>query len=148
MNHITLTGRNVKEISLKYTPNGKEVCSGTIAVQKNFKNQEGKYDSDFIDFVCWGARSKVLADYVQKGDKFGISGRLSTRTYENSEGKKIKVHEVNVEDFDLPSNSQNNPSHTNTSNNDKNRSQGFTKVDEDPFAGNGAIDISDDDLPF
>jgi single-strand DNA-binding protein len=132
MNQILLTGRNVKEISLKYTPSGKEVASGTIAVQRNYKNQEGKYDSDFIDFVCWGAKAKVLADYVQKGDKFGISGKLITRSYENQEGKKIKVIEVNIEDFDLPiKQKQDKPAQ---------------KKDTDPF-GNAA-EINDDSLPF
>lgn len=147
MNHILLTGRNVKEITLKITPAGKEVASGTIAVQKNFKNQEGKYDSDFVDFVCWGPKAKVIADYVQKGDKFGISGRLATRTYENKEGNKVKVVEVNVEDFDFPVKS----TQQGSSNNAKPAAKKFTAdpgapFKDDPFAD--GIDVSSDELPF
>lgn len=139
MNSVNLTGRAVREIELRYTPAGKEVATGTIAVQKNFKNAEGKYDSDFIDFVCWGPRAKVLADYVRKGDKFGISGRLSTRTYENSEGKKVKVVEVNVEDFDLP---------TRNSTPQSERSENKPPVQSnDPFGINETGE-TDEDLPF
>lgn len=133
MNHITLTGNAVRDLEMKYTPSGKEVCSGTIAVKKNFKNAEGKYDSDFVDFVCWGKKAEVLANYVRKGDKFGISGRLQTRTYQNQEGKNVKVVEVNVEDFDLPSKQS-----SNQSNNQQRQS-------EDPFQG---TPVDDQDLPF
>lgn len=144
MNNVTLTGNAVRDIEIQYTPAGKEVARGTIAVRRNFKNSEGKYESDFIDFVCWGPRAKVLADYVRKGDKFGISGRLTTRTYENQEGRKIRVVEVNVEDFDLPARNSNPPS---------DRSENKPPVQYDnpfgnPLATGGTIDLSDDNLPF
>jgi single-strand DNA-binding protein len=142
MNSVNLTGRAVREIELRYTPAGKEVATGTIAVQKNFKNVEGKYDSDFIDFVCWGKKATVLADYVKKGDKFGISGRLQSRTYENQEGKKVKVVEVNVEDFDLPTKSSGN----NTNHTSQNSSKTVNRTLEDPFTNDGAIGINDEDL--
>lgn len=143
MNIVTLTGRAAKEIELKFTQNGKAVANGTIAVQRKFKNAEGKYDADFINFVAWGKGGELMAQYIKKGDKFGVSGQIQTRNFENSEGKKIYITEVNVQDFDFPDNSkggqapkQETPPKQETKQND-------------PFASDGKpIDINDDDLPF
>jgi single-strand DNA-binding protein len=147
MNVITLTGNATKDCELRYTPNGKGIANGTIAVRRDYKNQQGEYETDFINFIALGGLSEVMANHVRKGDKFGITGRLQIRVWEN-EGKKNYFTEVVVNGFDFPNKSQNAGSNTNTSNTNQNRSQGNTRVDNDPFAGNGQIDISDDDLPF
>ena len=146
MNSINLTGRAVKEIELRYTPSGKAVASGTIAVQRKFKNAQGEYESDFIDFVSWGKGGELMANHIKKGEHFGITGTLQTRTYENNEGRKIKVTEVNVSDFDFPVR----PKSSNQGNNQNtNQSEPPKRVDTDPFANDGKpIDISDNDLPF
>jgi single-strand DNA-binding protein len=140
MNLVTLTGRLTKDIELRYTSNGKAVASGTIAVQRKFKNAEGQYDADFINFVAWGKGGELLAQYVQKGDKFGISGQIQTRNYENNEGRRVFVTEVNVQDFDFPDKpKQSAPQQNNTQ----------QKPQDDPFAdGSKTIDIDTDELPF
>jgi single-strand DNA-binding protein len=148
MNVITLTGNATRDFELKYTPNGKPVGNGSIAVRRDYKNQQGEYETDFINLVVLGKLSEAMANHVHKGDKFGVTGRLQIRKWEK-EGKTSYFTEVVVNGFDFPNKAQNNPSNTNTSSNDKNRSQGSqTRVENDPFAGNGQIDISDDDLPF
>lgn len=147
MNVITLTGNATKDIELRYTPNGKPVGTGTIAVRRDFKNQQGEYETDFINLVILGKLSEVMANHVHKGDKFGVTGRLQIRVWEN-EGKKNYFTEVVVNGFDFPTKNQNNQSNTNTSGNNQNRSQSNTKADNDPFANNGQIDIDSDDLPF
>ncbi|MEK4030827.1 single-stranded DNA-binding protein [Pseudobacillus sp. FSL P4-0506] len=140
MNNIIVSGRSVKEIEIKFTPAGKSVASGTIAVQRNYK-VEGEYPTDFLDFVCWGNGAKVLADYVKKGDHFTISGPLQTRTYENNEGRKVKVHEINVRDFDLPVKPRNSDS--------QQQAPRYNADPGDPFQGNSEpFDVSSDDLPF
>ncbi|MGG4267413.1 single-stranded DNA-binding protein [Peribacillus simplex] len=150
MNVITLTGNSTRDVELKYTPNGKAVGNGTIAVRRDFKNQKDEYETDFVNFVALGGLSEVMANHIKKGDKFGITGRLQIRIWENDEGKKIYFTEVVVNSFDFPNKSQNNQGNTNTSGNKQNGSQGnYTRVDDDPFANDGkTIDISDDDLPF
>lgn len=141
MNVITLTGYAVKDIELKITPAGKGVASGTIAVRRDFKNQNGEYETDFINFVALGGLSEVMANHIRKGDKFGITGRLQIRKWEK-DGKTQYFTEVVVNGFDFPSKGNQNGS-----------SQGQqrapqTRVDDDPFSGGGTINISDDDLPF
>lgn len=82
MNIVALTGRAVRDIDLRYTSNGKGVANGTIAVQRRFKNAQGEYDSDFPDFVAWGKTGELMAEYIKKGDHFGLSGEIQTRTWE------------------------------------------------------------------
>lgn len=156
MNVITLTGNSTKDVELRYTPNGKAVGNGTIAVRRDFKNQQGEYETDFINFIALGGLSEVMANHIKKGDKFGITGRLQIRIWENDEGKKNYFTEVVVNSFDFPNKKQNNQGNTDNSreyqNNRKEQQRSnnnYTKVDDDPFANNGkTIDISDDDLPF
>jgi single-strand DNA-binding protein len=139
MNVITLTGNATKDVELKYTPNGKGVANGTIAVRRDFKNQNGEYETDFINFIALGGLSEVMANHVKKGDKFGINGRLQIRKWEKDNGEKQYFTEVIVNGFDFPD-KKNQERPTNN--------QPKTRVDEDPFQGNGSIDISDDMLPF
>ena len=147
MNVITLTGNATKDVELKITPNGKSVGNGTIAVRRDYKNQQGEYETDFINFVALGGLSEVMANHIKKGDKFGITGRLQIRIWEN-EGKKNYFTEVVVNGFDFPNKSQNNQGNTNTNNNQKQQNNNYTRVDDDPFANGNTIDISDSDLPF
>jgi single-strand DNA-binding protein len=142
MNVITLTGNATKDIELKYTPSGKPVGSGTIAVRRDFKNQQGEYETDFINLVILGKLSEVMANHIQKGDKFGVTGRLQIRKWEN-DGKTNYFTEVVVNGFDFPDKKKDKPAPIENGNN-----KGFTRVDEDPFSGNGQIDINDDMLPF
>jgi single-strand DNA-binding protein len=137
MNVITLTGNATKDIDLKYTPNGKPVGSGTIAVRRDFKNQQGEYETDFINLVILGKLSEVMANHIQKGDKFGVTGRLQIRKWEKDNGEKQYFTEVVVNGFDFPDKKK-----------DKPAQKEQTREDNDPFKSNGQIDISDDDLPF
>jgi single-strand DNA-binding protein len=143
MNIITLTGRAVADLELRYTPSGKEVASGIIAVQRDFKNGQGQYESDFIPFIAWGKQGLIMAEHIRKGDFFGITGRLQQRTYQNQEGKTVRVYEVVVSSFDFPVK----PKSNSQQNEDTRQKQASTSMDDDPFAGAGEpIDYGD--LPF
>jgi single-strand DNA-binding protein len=139
VNIITLTGNATKDVELRYTPNGIGVANGTIAVRRDFKNQKGEYETDFINFIALGGLSEVMANHIKKGDKFGINGRLQIRKWEKDNGDKQYFTEVIVNGFDFPDKKKQEQSTNN---------QPKTKVSEDPFQGNGSIDIDDSDLPF
>jgi single-strand DNA-binding protein len=98
INNVTLTGRMTKDAELRFTANGTPVASLTLAVNKRFKREDGP-DADFINCVVWGKQAEVLADHTGKGSLIGVTGRIETRSYENAEGKKVYVTEVNVENF-------------------------------------------------
>ena len=102
MNIIALTGNAVKDTELKLTPGGTAVASGTIAVRRDFKNkQNGEYESDFINYTAFGKTGELMADYIKKGVKFGINGRLQIRTYDQ-DGQRKYFTEVVVNGFDFP----------------------------------------------
>lgn len=146
MNVITLTGNAVKDIELKYTPAGKGIANGTIAVRRDFKNQNGEYETDFINFVALGGLSEVMANHIRKGDKFGITGRLQIRKWEKDNREKQYFTEVVVNGFDFPT--KGNTSQQENRSNTGQQSAPQTRVDEDPFKSDGTIIITDEDLPF
>lgn len=101
MNRVCLTGRLTKEVELRATPSGVYTTSNTIAVNRNFKNSDGKYDTDFINIIAWRNTAQFLGNYAKKGSLIGIDGKIQTRNYENQDGQKIYVTEVLVEQVDL-----------------------------------------------
>lgn len=101
MNRVCLIGRLTKNTELRATPNGTYTTSNTIAVNRNFKNANGEYDADFINIVAWRNTAEFLCKYAKKGSLVGCDGRIQTRTYEDTDGKKVYVTEVLVEQVDL-----------------------------------------------
>lgn len=101
MNTTNQMGRLTKDLDLRYTGNGKAVASGTLAVSRNFTNGDGIRESDFLNFVIWGKSAESLANYTRKGSLIGITGRLQSRSYDNSENQKVYVTEIVVEDYTL-----------------------------------------------
>ena len=88
MNRVCLIGRLTKDTELRATPNGTYTTSNTIAVNRNFKNANGEYDADFINIVAWRNTAEFLCKYAKKGSLVGCEGRIQTRTYEDTDGKK------------------------------------------------------------
>jgi single-strand DNA-binding protein len=170
MNRVVLVGRLTKDPDLRYTPNGVPVASFTLAVNRAFSNQQGERETDFINCVVWRKPAENVANYLKKGSMAGVDGRIQTRNYEGQDGKRVYVTEVLAESVQFlepksssggggrsddyygapPREPQGNPYGGGNQNQrpNQNQNKGFTRMDEDPFAGNGQIDISDDDLPF
>lgn len=101
INRTIITGRLVKNIEIRYTQNNVAITQFTLAVQRKFKNQNGEYESDFINCVAYKSTAELLSKYTGEGDLIGIEGRIQTRNYENQEGKKVYVTEVIVESVDF-----------------------------------------------
>ena len=97
MNKVIISGRIVKDVELKTTQNNVSVLTNTIAVRKDFKKEDGTYDSDFINVVAYRNNADYISKYFNKGDKVLISGRLNTRNYEDKDNKKVYVTEVVIE---------------------------------------------------
>ena len=115
MNFVGIVGRMTKDVELRRTGSGKAVASITLAVNKDFKNEQGNYDADFIDCVAFEQKAETISKYVHKGDRFAVVGKLSTRSYETKEGKKVKVTEVKVVEFDFLENKKQTENTENTS---------------------------------
>ncbi|WMT29132.1 single-stranded DNA-binding protein SsbA [Bacillus aerius] len=169
LNRVVLVGRLTKDPELRYTPNGAAVATFTLAVNRTFTNQSGEREADFINCVTWRRQAENVANFLKKGSLAGVDGRLQTRNYENQQGQRVFVTEVQAESVQFlepksagagsggysggSQNDQNpfgnEPSQNPYGNqNNQNRNQG-NSFNDDPFANDGKpIDISDDDLPF
>ncbi|OOG23241.1 single-stranded DNA-binding protein [Enterococcus casseliflavus] len=101
MNNTNLIGRLTKEPNFRYTSTGKAVANFTLAVNRNFTNDQGEREADFIPCVIWNKKAETLAEHVTKGSLIGVSGRLQTRNYEDTTGARIYVTEVVIETFSL-----------------------------------------------
>ena len=97
MNSLMLVGRLAKDPEIKELESGKKVSNITLAINRNFKNVDGVYETDFVDCVIWDGIANNISEYCKKGDLIGIKGRLQTSLYENKEGKTLKNMDVIAE---------------------------------------------------
>lgn len=101
INRVVLVGRLTRDVDLRYTASGTAVASFTLAVGRNYTNQNGSRDTDFINCVIWRKPAETLANYAHKGSLIGVEGRIQTRSYENQQGQRVYVTEVSVDNFSL-----------------------------------------------
>ena len=97
MNRVVLVGRLTKDPDLRYTPSGVAVASFTLAVNRTFTNQQGEREADYINCVIWRKPAENVANFLKKGSLAGVDGRLQTRNYENQQGQRVFVTEVQAE---------------------------------------------------
>ena len=97
MNNLMLVGRLVKDPEIKELDSGKKVSNITLAINRNFKNVDGVYETDFVDCVMWDGIANNDSEYCKKGDVVGVRGRLQTSLYEDKEGKTLKNIDVIAE---------------------------------------------------
>jgi len=93
LNKVVLIGRITKDIELRYTPNGVATATFYLAVTRNFKNQNGEYDADFIPVQVWRKQAENCAKYLGKGRLVAVAGRIQTRSYEQ-DGQRRYTWEV------------------------------------------------------
>ncbi|WP_129045028.1 single-stranded DNA-binding protein [Companilactobacillus metriopterae] len=136
INRVVLVGRLTKDIEVRYTTGGSAVADFNLAVNRQFTNQNGEREADFIRCQIWRKGAENLAKYTSKGSLIGIEGRIQTRSYEDQQGDKVYVTEVIVDSFSLLDSKK-----------DKDSSQN-QQSNESPFDGAKPVEIDDDDLPF
>ena len=97
MNQVVLVGRLTDNPVAVEIENGKKVTSIVVAVQRNYKNVDGNYDTDFIRCVLWNAIAANTSEYCHTGDVIGIKGRLQNRSYEDENKETKYITEVIAE---------------------------------------------------
>lgn len=88
LNRVCLVGRLIKDVDLKRTETGKAVGRFTLAVNRNFKTNDGQ-EADFINIICFGKGAENTAQYCGKGSLVSIDGRIQTGSYENTQGQNV-----------------------------------------------------------
>ena len=167
INNVVLVGRMTRDAELRYTPSNQAVATFTLAVNRNFKNQNGEREADFINCVIWRQQAENLANWAKKGTLVGVTGRIQSRNYENQQGQRVYVTEVVADNFQIlesratregQSGGSYNGEFNNNSSFGGSSNGGFSSQpsqqtpnfgrDESPFGNSNPMDISDDDLPF
>ena len=162
INNVVLVGRMTRDAELRYTPSNVAVATFSLAVNRNFRSQNGEREADFINCVMWRQPAENLANWAKKGALIGITGRIQTRNYENQQGQRVYVTEVVAENFQMLESRAAREGQANgggssfTPNNSapsfggdtSSTAPNFSREESSPFGATNPMDISDDDLPF
>jgi single-strand DNA-binding protein len=98
MNNVSLVGRLTKDVDMRYTAaNNTAVAGFTLAVNRRIK-AEGQPDADFIPVVAWQKTAEFCSKYFRKGQQVWINGRIQTRNWDDTDGKKHYVTEIIAEE--------------------------------------------------
>ena len=156
MNKVFLIGHLVKDPELRYTSSNIPVASFSLAVNRNFTNQSGEREADFINIVVWRKQAENCKNYLTKGSQVAIEGRIQTRSYDGQDGQKRYVTEVvadNVQFLDTKASREQRQTSDdiNPYNLDKKEENkvDMSDIPDDPFKDFGEeIKLSENDLPF
>src|ERR1700744_6700174 len=93
LNQVTLMGNLTRDPELRQTPNGQNVTSFSLALNRAYKDSSGEWQeaTDYIDVVCWGPLAERVAQYLSKGRRCLVQGRLQSRNWEQDGQKRSKV---------------------------------------------------------
>jgi single-strand DNA-binding protein len=152
INRVVLVGNLTKDPVLRKTQSGQSVTSFTLAINRRSKEQD---QADFINCTAWNQPGEYLAQYAKKGNTIGVEGRITTRNYDDKDGKKVYVTEVVCDNVNIIKSAQGSvqspayqPSSTQPA---PKATTGYFPDDNpsnDEFNTGPLLDISSDDLPF
>ena len=101
MNKAELIGNLTRDPELTETVSGVSVCRFSIAVNRNYYVSDGERKTDYFNCVAWRGLGETIGRYCKKGHKFGITGNIETRTYEDNKGVKHNTVDIIVQDVDF-----------------------------------------------
>ena len=140
MNKFIGLGRLTKDPELRSTQSGLEIASFTLAINRNFKNKEGDYETDFLNCQAFNKKAEFITKYFKKGNMMAITARAQTRSYDDNDGKKRFITEFIVEEVYFAGNSGEKKNDTSVE-----VPQNYTS---DYDTAGSEITLYDEDLPF
>lgn len=108
INTVVIAGYTTKDPEIKVTPSGTAVLSLSLAVNDTKKNAQGEWEetADFFDCKVFGKRAESLAQYITKGSKLTINGRLHQNRWQAQDGTNRSSVSIIVQDIELPPRTQ------------------------------------------
>jgi single-strand DNA-binding protein len=146
LNKVILIGRTTRDVELRRTASGTPVASFTLAVDR-YSKEDNNRSADFINCVAWNRTAEVMEQYVKKGMLIAVEGRIQTRDYENTEGKKVYITEVVCDNMKMLESKGSNNSASYSSDYEPTNS-GYQKDETSDAENSVDFNISEDDLPF
>lgn len=101
LNKVQLIGNLTKDPELRYTPSGRAVCTFSIATNRSWTTESGekREEADFHRIVAWGKLGELCSQFLTKGRKTYVEGRLSTRSWTAQDGQQKSITEVVIDDM-------------------------------------------------
>lgn len=157
MNKAFLIGRLTRDPELRYSSSNAAIVNFSIAIDRQYTNNQGQRETDFINIVAFQKQAENIKKYVTKGSLVAVDGRIQTRNYEDKDGKRVYVTEVVADRVQFLSSKNSNSVSGTPTGGDNVSPADFqtevapkeTNVSDDVFADFGSsIEISDDDIAF
>lgn len=140
VNKVLILGNVGKDPEIKFLPSGAAVANFSIATSERYKDKAGEWQdkTEWHNIVAYAKLAEIIRDYVKKGSKIYIDGRLTTRSWDDKDtGKKVYRTEIVVNDLTLLSGSD--------------QAHGDREEHRQPASSggySGSTEITDDDIPF
>lgn len=108
INTVVIAGRTTKDPEIKVTPSGTAVLSFSLAVNDTKKNAQGEWEeiANFFDCALFGERAERIAQYITKGSKLTVNGRLHQNRWQAQDGTNRSSVSIIVQDIELPPRTQ------------------------------------------
>ena len=132
INRIVITGRLTADPELKMTPSNVAVLTISVAVDRNYKNENGEHDVDYFDVVAWRGTAEFIAKYFRKGDKIEVDGKLRTRKWKDKYDQNRISYEIQADNVDFGGKKQNSDSEPEYDATPVNTADFREVVDDDP----------------
>jgi len=102
-NKVILVGNLTRDPELRYLPSGQAICNSGIATNRKFKKQDGSQSEEvmFIDITLFGRTAEIANQYLKKGSKVLVEGRLKLETWTDQSGQKHSRHLVLAENLKM-----------------------------------------------
>lgn len=158
LNKVMIIGRLTRDPELRQTPAGASVCQIGLATNYVYTNQQTGQKVEQVEYhnvVMWRKLAEIANQYLRKGQRVYIEGRLATRSWDAQDGSKRSRTEIVADNMIMldggrgdGNNSGMNNSFNNSSNGPDNSNQSFPDEELPTIQANGGEDISVEDIPF
>jgi single-strand DNA-binding protein len=151
-NRVILVGNLTRDPELRYMPSGGAVCSTGIATNRRFKKQDGTQGEEvcFVDITFFGRTAEIANQYLGKGKKVLVEGRLKLDQWTDQNGIKKSKHSIIVDNMQMLDNRpQGNEGHTDMYHSSSSDMPNYRQNNAEPSGAQiPDIDIDDDEIPF
>src|SRR5271170_5247126 len=148
VNKVILLGNVGKEPEFKVLPSGQGVANFSIATSERYKDKGGEWQerTEWHNLVGYARGAEIFRDYVKKGSKLYVEGRITTRSWDDKEtGKKVYRTEIVVSEISLLSPAEGSNGRPASDGRD---SQSRTNRYSEPADDFVSVGITDEDIPF
>ena len=145
LNSVIMMGRLTADPELRQTPQGVNVCSFTIAVDRTFVKQGEQRQADFFDVVAWRGQADFVSRFFRKGQMIAVQGRMETRTYDDRNGVRRKAYTIVADGLHFADSKKDSNPSGNSYDTGSQIPPAFDNVGGNDFR---EIEAVDDDLPF